>query len=267
MDSLQITSLALIQGITEFLPISSSAHLLLPHHLLGWADQGLAFDTAVHLGSLVAVLFYFRLDIARLASALLVATRTVQHTEDSRLALFLIVASLPVLAAGFLARELVEMHLRTLEVITATTVLFALALLAADLVGKRHRESSSLDLSSALLIGISQCLALIPGVSRSGITMTTALALGFTREGASRISFMIGIPAIAGACVLKVADLVRAGNAIDWFAMLGGGLIAALSAYICIRMFLGFINRVGFLPFVLYRLVLGGVLFFIFIPF
>jgi undecaprenyl-diphosphatase len=263
LEFLQIAILALIQGITEFLPISSSAHLLLPHHVLNWDDQGLAFDTAVHLGSLVAVLIYFRLDISTLAAAMLKATITRQHSEESRFALFLGVASIPVLVAGYVGRSFVEANLRNLEVIIATTVIFAVVLLIADLKGSRTRHDHSLDLKSALFIGLSQCLALVPGTSRSGITMTTALLMGFTRESASRISFMIAIPAIAGACFLKVLDLATGDQAVDWIAMLAGGVIAAVSAYFCIRLFLDLIDRIGFMPFIAYRLILGAVLFFL----
>ena len=265
MDYLQLAILSLIQGITEFLPISSSAHLLLPHHLLGWKDQGLAFDTAVHLGSLFAVLSYFRTDIVRLMSALTGAIMTKQQSSDSRFAIFLIIASLPVLIVGYFSRTFVESNLRSLEVITLATFVFAIALLVADLTGRRQRDANTLQLSSALLIGLSQCVALIPGASRSGVTMTMALMLGFTREGASRISFMIAIPAIASACLLKISDLMNSGQSVDWLMMLTGGLIAAVSAYLCVRLFLGLIEKIGFLPFIVYRLILSSVLFFMMI--
>lgn len=261
MEFLHTLTLALIQGITEFLPISSSAHLLLPHHILGWSDQGLAFDTAIHLGSLIAVIAYFREDILKLTRALLIAAKDRRHCPDSRFAVNLVVASLPVLVLGFSSRYWIELNLRGLEVIITATVVFAVVLLVADVFGKRQRHQTDLGLGGALLIGLSQCLALIPGASRSGVTMTMALLLGFTRQAASRISFLIAIPAIAGASLLKTIDLVTSNTSVDWFAMGMGSAIACISAFLCIKLFLNLIDSIGFLPFILYRLVLGAALF------
>ena len=262
MEFLQTITLALIQGITEFLPISSSAHLLLPYHVLGWADQGLAFDTAMHLGTLVAVVTYFRHDICQLIKAVFTALKQRKHTDDSRFAFYLVIASLPVIFVGFFGRYWIETNLRALSVIIASTALFALVLLAADLMGRRSRVQQDLDLPSALLIGISQCIALIPGASRSGVTMTMALFLGFTREAASRISFLIAIPAIAGASALKTIDLITSGTTVDWTSIALGGSIAGIAAFSCIKLFHNLIARIGFLPFILYRLCLCAVLFF-----
>ena len=263
MEFLQTITLALIQGITEFLPISSSAHLLLPYHVLGWADQGLAFDTAMHLGSLVAVVTYFRHNVCQLIKAVFTALKQREHTDDSRFACYLLIASLPVLFVGFFGRYWIEANLRALSVIITSTALFALLLLAADLMGRRSRAQQDLDLPSALLIGISQCIALIPGASRSGVTMTMALLLGFTREAASRISFLIAIPAIAGASFLKTIDLISSGTTVNWTSMALGGIIAGIAAFACIKLFLDLIDRVGFLPFILYRLCLCAALFLI----
>ncbi len=260
MDLIQLSILALIQGVTEFLPISSSAHLLLPHHLLGWQDQGLAFDTAVHFGSLVAVLIYFRADIFTLTKALVNAAVSGQHSSDSKFGVNLLIATLPVLVIGFFGRIFVEQELRSLEVIIGATIIFAIVLLVADRNGKRQRSADELDPAGAVLIGLSQCLALIPGASRSGVTMTMALMLGFTREGASRISFLMSIPVISGACLLKMMDLAVSGQTVNWASMLAGAAVAGISAYLCIRLFLGFIERVGFMPFIVYRLVLGIVM-------
>jgi undecaprenyl-diphosphatase len=260
LDVLQAVSLALIQGITEFLPISSSAHLILPAAILGWPDQGLAFDTAVHFGSLLAVVWYFRLDIVTLCAALWESATSGQHSKDSRFAVNLIIASLPIIPVGFLFRFEIEQHLRTLDVIIITTVLFAILLLFADRAGRKKLTDTDLNWKQALLIGASQCLALIPGTSRSGITITTALLAGFTREDASRISFLISIPTIAGASVLKLTDLASSDMQINWGFFLIGSMVAMFSAYLCIRLFLDFISRIGFLPFVIYRIVLGGLL-------
>ncbi len=261
MDFLQAVSLALIQGITEFLPISSSAHLILPAAVLGWPDQGLAFDTAVHFGSLLAVIWYFKLDISRLCAALSQSFTSGQHSKDSRFAINLIIASLPILPVGFLLRFDVEQHLRSVNVIIVTTVLFAILLLLADRLGKKRLTDTDINWKQALLIGLSQCLALVPGTSRSGITMTTALLAGFTRKDASRISFLISIPTIAGASGVKLIDLASSAVRVDWNLFLLGTAVAMISSYLCIKLFLDVITRIGFLPFVIYRIALGGALF------
>ena len=257
LDPLQAIILALIQGITEFLPISSSAHLVLPSHLLGWSDQGLAFDTAVHLGSLIAVITFFWRDLVRL---ILAGSSQIlgNSSEDGRFAVNLLIASLPIIPVGFFARFLTETELRNLEVIAVTTILFALVLWYADRL--KREESQILTLNRALMIGIAQCLALIPGTSRSGITMTAALLIGFSRTDAARISFLISIPAILGAAALKLFDLITQSITTDWLAVAIGTLVSGISAHICIRFLLGFIEHIGFLPFVIYRLILGIVL-------
>jgi len=260
VDYLQLISLALIQGLTEFLPISSSAHLILPFQVLGWPDQGLAFDTAVHLGSLLAVLWYFRVDLYRLITATLAFTFSGKSTNDSRFAINLLIGSLPIIPAGLLLESMVETNFRAIGVIAFTTISFGLLLWLADVKGQRLRTESELTWRQALLIGGAQCFALIPGTSRSGVTMTAALFCGFDRESASRISFLLAIPAIAGAATLKTYDLVTSEVSVDWTTLgLGCGL-ATISAYLCIRLFLNVISNMGFLPFVIYRLLLGAVL-------
>jgi undecaprenyl-diphosphatase len=260
LDLLQAISLALLQGITEFLPISSSAHLMLPSQLLGWPDQGLAFDTAVHLGSLIAVVWYFRQEIMTLLNAVWTSSKTGQMSTDSRYAFNLLIASLPIIPVGFIFRFDIEEHLRSVEVIIATTIIFGILLLVADFPSKKRLDDRELNWKQALLIGISQCLALIPGTSRSGITMSAALLVGFTREASSRISFLISIPTIAGAAVLKMIDLLSSSVSVDWTLLAIGTVVSMLSAYICIMLFLNLIARIGFLPFVVYRFALGGLL-------
>lgn len=260
MDYLQTISLALIQGLTEFLPISSSAHLILPFKLLSWPDQGLAFDTAVHLGSLLAVLWYFKVDLVSLAQAALRHAGG-ESSQESRFAINLLIASLPIIPIGFVLKDVVENELRAVNIIILTTVLFAIALLVADKVGRRKKAELELNWRDALLIGLFQCLALVPGTSRSGITMTLGLALGYTRESSSRISFLLSIPAIAGASALKAFDLLESSGPVDWMGLLIGVLVSFISAFVCIRLFLDFIARIGFTPFVIYRLILGALLF------
>ncbi len=226
----------------------------MPSKLFGWSDQGLAFDTAVHLGSLLAVVIYFQQDLTRLIGA---GSRQLrgESSDDGQFALNLLIASLPILPVGFSARFLVEGELRSLEVIAATTILFALALWYAD--RRQHKGSSTLTPGRALLIGIAQCLALIPGTSRSGVTMTAALLIGFSRTEAARISFLISIPTILGAATLKLVDLAMDPVPTDWLDVAIGTLVAGISAYLCIKLLLSVIERIGFLPFVIYRLILG----------
>ncbi|MDZ7684121.1 MAG: undecaprenyl-diphosphate phosphatase [Gammaproteobacteria bacterium] len=261
VDLIHALLLALIQGITEFLPISSSAHLILPFKVLGWPDQGLAFDVAVHLGSLLAVMAYFRRDLIRLIGATLVTFRTREWSTDSRFAFNLLIASLPIIPAGFFLKGWVESDLRAVEVIIATTIIFGVALLIGDRLGRRCLDSTSLTWQHALAIGLAQCLALVPGTSRSGITMTMALLAGYTREACARISFLLSIPAIAGAATLSSIHLLTAHEPVDWTSIGTGFIVAGLSAYACITLFLEAITRMGFLPFVIYRLALGGALF------
>jgi undecaprenyl-diphosphatase len=259
LDYLQTLLLALIQGITEFLPISSSAHLILPFDILGWKDQGLAFDVAVHLGTLIAVIIYFWRDLVGLLLGFFQQVSGKRNAEG-QFAIQLIVASLPIVAMGLLLKSLVENELRTAEVIAYSTVIFGIVLYIADRMSKRQLAENELTLSHALLIGVAQCLALIPGTSRSGITMSAALALGYTRQSASRISFLLSVPTILGASVLLIRDLVITNASVPWTQLGIGMFVSAVTAYLCIRLFLDVIERIGFLPFVIYRLALGGAL-------
>lgn len=255
-----IIFLAVIQGLTEFLPISSSAHLILPSHVLGWADQGLAFDVAVHVGTLAAVLWYFRRDCYLLVYGWQRALRGGRSSMHSRLGWLIIIASLPAMLAGVLLNDFIEQHLRSMLVIAATTIVFGLLLGWADWRRQESRRLRHIGLRDALLIGGAQALALIPGTSRSGITITAAMMLGLTRQAAARFSFFLSIPLILAAGSYKTLELCRQGDQADWFAISIGALVAAVSAYTCIHWFLKLINRMGMWPFVVYRLLLGALL-------
>ena len=237
--------------------------MVLPSYLLGWPDQGLAFDVAVHFGSLLAVITFFWNDLFRLiiaGSHQLLGS----PSEDGRYAVNLLIASLPIIPIGFFARFLTENEFRSLHAIAITTILFALALWYADRL--KRANSRTLTPSRALLIGIAQCLALIPGTSRSGVTITAALLMGFSRTDATRLSFLISIPAILGAATLAFFDLISLPSKINWVPISIGMLVAGISAYLCIKFLLGFIERISFLPFVLYRLILGIILIVIITP-
>jgi undecaprenyl-diphosphatase len=261
VDSLQAIVLALVQGITEFLPISSSAHLILVPRFLGWEDQGLAFDVAVHFGTLTAVIYYFRGELRAILSGWCRSVARRPHdAAAARLGWTLLVATLPLIVAGPLLQGLVETTLRSPPVIAAATAFFGLLLWVADRRPDRVGRLGHVSLGAGLLIGLAQVLALIPGTSRSGITMTAGLALGLDRETAARFSFLLAIPAIAGAAVLELVDLLQSPNPVPW-GQIGLGLaVAAVSAWLCIRLFLEFIQRIGMVPFVAYRLVLAAVI-------
>lgn len=261
MSWLEAVFLALIQGLTEFLPISSSAHLILPSQVLGWEDQGLAFDVAVHVGTLMAIVIYFRSEVMSLLQAWIKSLSHKQHSEESRLAWLIILATIPAGLAGVLGNDYIDAHLRSSLVIAITTVGFGLLLWYSDQSGARTKALSSIDFKSALLIGLGQALALIPGTSRSGITMTVALLLGFTRDAAARFSFLLSIPLIAAAGLLKGKELADTGTENEWTLVLIGTLVAFFSAYACIHWFLKILDRIGFTPFVIYRLILGAILF------
>lgn len=255
MDSLQVILLAIIQGLTEFLPVSSSGHLILPSALLGWPDQGLAFDLAVHFGSLVAVIGYFYKDIQQILIAWFKSLGG-QATAESRLGWYVIVGTIPAGIAGLLLDDWIEANLRTVFVIASTTILFGILLGVAD---RFAGQKLQFTLPHALVIGIAQALALIPGTSRSGITMTAALLLGYERQAAARFSFLLAVPLIAAGTLFKTLDLIGE-PAVDWSVLIGGAVCSAIAAFACIHVFLSWLNRIGFMPFVIYRLALGGLL-------
>ena len=272
MEWLQVLVLALVQGVTEFLPVSCSAHLVLPAQLTSWPDQGLAFDVAVHFGTLIAVLAYFRKDLLAMLWAVgqapaVYAARAGQasHNPETQRAalgieqvLKLALATLPVVIIGVLGKDFIQGQLRTVPVIATTTMLFGAALWYAD---RRPTSNSAITWQAAGLIGLAQAIALIPGTSRSGITITAALLLGLSRVEAARFSFLLAIPTIAGAQLLLSLDLAEGGVETDLAKVAAGAALAGVSAYLGIHYFIQLVERTGMLPYVVYRMVLGLVLF------
>ena len=257
---MHLAVLAIVQGITEFLPISSSAHLALVPYATGWEDQGQTLDIAVHVGTLVAVLVWAWRDIWRMVSGLARAMGG-RRNDGADLAFYVIVGSIPVILAG-LALKMADATdiFRNIEVIGWATVVFALLLWAADGIGMTIRRLEHMSTGSALLIGLLQVTALIPGASRAGVTMTAGRLLGFERAEAARFSLLLGIPAIAGAGVLEGLDLWQSGNlALGTDAAIAAGL-AFISALIAIALMMSWLRRASFLPFILYRLALGGLI-------
>lgn len=261
MDLTQILTLSLLQGLTEFLPISSSAHLILVPVLTGWPDQGLAFDVAVHVGTLVAVVTYFHRPLAIMTRSWCRSVTGRGTDAEARLAWALIAATVPVGLAGLALKGIVETELRSPLVIATTTLVFAFALWWADARRRGERSEHELGFRDILIIGLAQALSLIPGVSRSGITLTAALAVGMDRQSAARFVFLLAIPIITLAGGLLTVDLVRSQEPVNWSDLVLGAGVAAASAMACIHLFLGFIARIGVLPFVIYRLVLAAILF------
>lgn len=260
MDTFQVIILALIQGLTEFLPISSSAHLILPAQLLGWEDQGLSFDVAVNTGSLFAVVIYFRHELWTMFNAWIASIFKGKHSDDSKLAWWIILATLPAVFFGFMAKDFIATHLRNAGVIAVTTVVFGLFLWWADKMSRQDLTVYQTGWRKALLIGFAQALALIPGTSRSGATMTAALMLGLSRDAAARFSFLMSVPVSLGAAILVGKDLAESPLPIDYQALTLGTVVSFAAAYICIHYFLKVISRMGMTPFVIYRLALGAVL-------
>jgi undecaprenyl-diphosphatase len=258
MEIVEALALALIQGFTEFLPISSSGHLILTPVLFGWADQGLSFDIAVHLGTLAAVVVYFRHDLMAMARGLFTA-----GSADGRLAWYLLQASIPLGLAGVLSADLVATTLRTPWVIAVASAGFGVLLWAADRWRRGSRNEHQLKISEVLLIGLGQALALIPGTSRSGITMTVALALGLDREAAGRFSFLLSIPAIGMAASWQIVQFSSEPETLDLRILIPAILLSAVTAFIAIALFLRLIGTIGMGVFAIYRILLAAVIFYV----
>ena len=261
IDWLQAFWLALLQGLTEFLPISSSAHLIIPSLIWQWPDQGLAFDVAVHVGTLAAVLIYYRRDLSLLLAGSLDAVREQKSNDHSRMVVCLALASVPVALIGLLVGDFIEQYLRNLPMIAGATLIFGLFMAYADRYTQGRSTFNTMTLPVAIMIGLSQALAPWPGVSRSGVTITAALMLGLSRSDAARFSFLLSIPVIAGAGLLKSAELVKSGATVDWLLLGVAALTAAVVAYLSIALFLRLLDRVGLMPFVYYRIALALLLF------
>ena len=261
MSPLQAIVLAVVQGVTEFLPISSSAHLVLVPVVFGWPDQGLTFDMATHAGSLMAVLWYFRRDLAAIVRAAPAVVRPSVSSPDVGMARALIVATIPVAVAGLLLQDVVAGAARSLTVIAVASIGFGLLLGLADWKGRRALELDAVGLRVAIVVGLAQALALIPGTSRSGITITAALFIGFSRPAAARFSMLLSIPVMALVGAKNVLDIALAPpGTIAWAGLAIGFVGAALTAYAAIAGLLAWVERQSLQAFVVYRVVLGGVL-------
>jgi undecaprenyl-diphosphatase len=268
MDIIQAIALAILQGLTEFLPISSSAHLLLLPILVGWEDQGLAFDIAVHIGTLTAVVIFYRHDLMKITTAWFSSCCGRGLNDDARLAWYVLLGTIPVGLAGISLSDNLETSFRSPIVVAIATIVFAILLWVAEKKATEKRET--ITLIDAILVGLFQAIALIPGTSRSGITITAGLLTGLKRKQAARFSFLLSIPVISLAGMLKSYELYQTTEPVHWEFMIIGACLSALVAYLSIAWFLKFLNKVGMLPFVYYRFVLGIFLLWLFkdlIPF
>ena len=251
--------LGIVQGLTEFLPISSSAHLLLPSLIFGSNDLGLSFDIAVHAGTLVAVIYFFRKEIVLMARSILI-------NDDSlivhrKLAIYLIVATIPVIFAGLIFSNLIEQRIFSISSIAISNLFFAVVLLFAFLTRKSNKNLVQLTLYGALFIGIIQCFALIPGASRSGTAITAALLIGMNLKDSSKFSFLLGIPTILGALVLLIIEIQTLDIIYNPINLFIGFFVSMIFAFFTIKLFLNFVEKIGMIPFVTYRICLAVFLF------
>ena len=251
MDILNIIILSLIQGITEFLPISSSAHLILLSELTDFPDQGLGFDIALHAGSLLAILIYFKDELKR------ILTLTSDGKEYLKI---MIIASLPLPIIGIIFIDYVSIYMRNIQSIALMTILFALLLYFVDKGRKEDRHILSCSVWILFFIGFMQALAIIPGVSRAGVVITTALFIGFNRNDSIKISFLLSIPAIFMASTYQTMQLISVDDIVILREYFLGFLLSFVFSYLTIKLFISTINKITFSPYVVYRIILGTIL-------
>lgn len=262
-QALQALVLGIIQGLTEFIPVSSSGHLVVAPRVFGWDELGLSFDVAIHIGTLLALLVFFRsqwLDVIKGFFSSLRA-RPGEWSADQRLAWMLILATIPVAVAGFFLSDVIEENIRTPAYVALFLFAGGIAMLAAERWGSRSRGFDRLRPADAAVVGLAQALALAPGVSRSGITITGGMLAGLDREAAARFAFMISAPAIAGAGLWQGLDLAReglGGTGPGAFAV--GMLASALTGFFTIKYLLAYLARHTLLPFIIYRFALAAVI-------
>ncbi len=267
-DYFQALCLALLQGLTEFLPVSSSGHLVLLPHLAGWPDQGLGFDVAVHVGTLLAVLAYFRAEVRKMLADWAGTLAGRPATPHSKLAWAILIATAITGLAGVVFEDAVNRVLRAPLPVAAATLGFGVLLGLADWLGPKRRSIEQVRWKDAVVLGCAQALALIPGASRSGVTISAGLLLGLSREAAARFSFLMAIPVIALAGIWQARGLFGGGGdgaTVRWDVLIFAILVSATVAFACIHGFLAFLRRHSLLPFVIYRVVLGVILLAVFL--
>jgi undecaprenyl-diphosphatase len=261
MDIFQTIILGLIQGLTEFLPISSSAHLVLIPKLSGMKDQGLAYDVVLHFGTLCAIVYYYRCSLLSMSKSFFNSLQTRRFEGDAGLAWAVLLGTIPVGLAGIIFKNDISINLRSVEVIAFATIFFGLLLGFSDWLHSRmDRVRDVIRASDVLIVGCFQALALIPGTSRSGITITAALLVGLSRQMSIKFSFLLAIPVITLATLAKMFDLVNESVEVDWLMLTLGFIVSTITAYATVVFFIRLVDRIGFLPFVIYRILLGVLL-------
>ncbi|MER6666154.1 undecaprenyl-diphosphate phosphatase [Amycolatopsis japonica] len=255
--------LGLVQGLTEFLPISSSAHLRITAALAGWDDPGAAFTAVTQIGTELAVILYFSSKIGKILRAWFfsIYKKDWRHDPDARLGWLIIVGSLPIVVLGLLLQDAIDETFRDLRITATTLIVFGLILLVADRIGKQQRTLDHLTVPHGLGFGFAQALALIPGVSRSGGTTSAGLLLGYTRAEAAEYSFLLALPAVFGSGLYKLTDIGKDGAPAQWGPTILATLVAFGVGYAVIAWLMSYIKTKSFVPFVIYRLVLGALLF------
>jgi undecaprenyl-diphosphatase len=261
VTTVQAAILGFVQGVTEFLPISSTAHLRIVPALLHWPDPGAAFTAVIQLGTLAAVLTFFAKDLASIARATVAAISDPARRQDprARLAAYLVVGTLPIVITGILFKEAIRGTLRALPVIATALIVVAVGLAIVERVARHRRSIEELVWADAVVIGCAQALALVPGVSRSGITILAAMAIGLRREAAARFSFLLSIPAVAGAGIFEMKHVLHSEVAVSSLAV--GLVTAAVTGYASIAWLLRFLRTRTMFPFVAYRIALGALIF------
>lgn len=254
-----IAILALVQGLTEFLPVSSSGHLVLVPLMLGEADQGLILDVALHMGTLSAILVYYWRDVWKIAFSVLF-WRSTKDMQSRNLGLYIVLATIPAVLFGLAVKTVFPDGIRSVAVITATTIFFGIVMGIADMSGGKERSMKDMTLGRAMLIGCAQALALIPGTSRSGITMTMARFLGFNRVEAAKFSFLLGMPAMAAAGFMALLDMLKADDPGLYSHAAASTVMAFFAGLAAIHFMMKWLGKFGLMPFVIYRMFLGGFL-------
>ena len=258
-DLLKAVVLGTLQGLTEFLPISSSAHLRIFPELWGWGDPGAAFTAVIQIGTELAVLIFFRKDIWRIGSAWV---RSLYRPEfrghiDSRMGWFIIIGSMPIVVLGVLLKDVIEQDFRNLWIIGTTLIVLGIVLGIADRVSSNRKQIRDLSLRDAVLMGVAQACALVPGVSRSGATISMGRFLGYEREAATRYAFLLAIPAVVGAGLFELKEIPHGDNAYGWGPTIVATVVAFVVGYAAIAWLLRYVSTRSYLPFVIYRIGLG----------
>ncbi len=258
-ELLQAIVLGIIQGLTEFLPISSSAHLRIFPEMFGWGDPGAAFTAVIQIGTELAVLIFFRRDIARIAGMWVKSLFKPEYRGrlDARMGWFIIIGSLPIVVLGVLLKDVIEKDFRSLWIIGTTLIVLGLVLGIADRIGSTDRQLKQITLRDALLMGLAQAAALVPGVSRSGATLSMGRLLGYEREAATRYAFLLAIPAVVGAGLFELKDIPGSENTYGWGPTIVATIVSFVVGYAAIAWLLRYITTHSYTPFVLYRIALG----------